>query len=112
MSEIPKEDGFYFAMWLVSDKDTEKMYDCTPSRIWDAVELYTNDEGARRVYIPGVPDSQAADGFHWHPERLRPPPLKWPKYNSGASEEARRRYRAMTPEQRIEDWETRKRVRQ
>lgn len=98
---IPKEDGFYWAMWLVSDDDTPKEYDGTPHRIWDVVELFTNDDGHCRVYIAGVPGSQAADGFHWHPERLQPPLLKWLAHTI-RTESVMARYRKMTPEQREE----------
>ena len=86
--EIPKEDGFYWAKWQVSDDDTDPKYDFTPSHLWDVVELYTDDDNARRVWICGVPGSQSADGFHWHDARLVPPPSKLREHAQQQADEA------------------------
>lgn len=100
--DIPKEDGFYWAMWQISDDNTEPQHDYTPCRIWEVVELYTADEGERRTYLGGIPGSQSAENFHFHPDRLEAPPLKWRDHTKGAQEDAFRRYRSMTPAQREE----------
>lgn len=105
--QVPKDDGFYFAMWLVSDEGTEKLYDATPSRTWDVVELFTDDDDRRRVYLTSVPGSQDAEGFHWHPERLIPPPLKWLSHRSEAADDMLRRFRKMKPEEREEFYQQR-----
>lgn len=92
-AEVPKDDGYYWAMWLVSDEDTEKFYDATPCRIWETVELFTDGEGRRRVYLLGVPGDQAAENFYWHSDRITEPPMKYPKYGTAAEQEKRRQSR-------------------
>jgi len=72
----PTRAGFYWAKWLIADRETVEGSALAPSHDWDVVYVYENgfDKEADflRVLV-GVESSQSLKNFEWGPGPLTPP---------------------------------------
>lgn len=104
----PTKEGFYWAKWMIADDHLPEPY--TPFKTWEPVEVFLDDDGEKPVefkaWIIGHSFSQSLDCFHWG-AALEPPADRTQIIKEGADklrrDEAVRRYRQMTPDQR-EEW--------
>lgn len=72
---LPKDPGYYWAMWLDADPGTREGEELTPRDKWEPVEVFDNNgEGNNRlrVEVGGVERSQSIENFIWG-DRIKPP---------------------------------------
>lgn len=109
---IPTRPGFYWAKWMIVDDHLPD--DLTAYKTWEPVEVYLRDmyEDADhpdelRVWMIGHAFSQSLDCFHWGNALLTAPPDQTAQIRSETRDRERKaaisRYQAMTPDQR-EEW--------
>ena len=103
----PVKPGFYWAKWMLVDDNIPEGY--TAFKMWEPVEVYLTDysEGTDelRVWMIGHEFSQHLDCFHWGEEL--PAPLDKTAAIRRQTEvlkqqDAVKRFRAMTMDERIE----------
>ena len=75
---FPTRAGFYWAKWLIADRETVEGSALTPSDDWDVVYVFENGRDEReaeflRVLVVGVEQSQSLQNFKWGPGPLTPP---------------------------------------
>jgi hypothetical protein len=61
---LPTRAGFYWAKWLITDRETVEGSTLTPSHDWDVVYVYENgfdknEADFLRVLVGGVESSQS-----------------------------------------------------
>lgn len=112
----PTKPGFYWAKWMVVDDHLPD--DLTAYKTWEPVEVYLRDlsEGTDelRVWLIGHAFSQSLDCFHWG-DALPMPVDRTAQIRDETREQERKasiaRYQAMTPDQREEWLQARRRQR-
>lgn len=107
MASAPTQPGFYWAKWMITD---DHLPDLTPHKTWEPVEVYLTDffkgNDELRVWLIGHAFSQRLDCFHWGDALQVPVDLTAEiRVETRARERkaAIARYQAMTPNER-EEW--------
>ena len=74
ISNIPTEEGYYWAKWLTAAEGTHEGQQLTPSQHWEIVQVWRNiidpceADGNDEIFgvsVPGVRESQWLDNFKW-----------------------------------------------
>ena len=71
----PARAGFYWAKWLIAERETRHAQMLTPSADWEIVWVFENStdqqqEEFLRVLVIGVEASQSVRNFEWGPGPL------------------------------------------
>ena len=71
----PARAGFYWAKWLIAERETRDAQMLTPSADWEIVWVFENStdqqqEDFLRVLVIGVEASQSIRNFEWGPGPL------------------------------------------
>lgn len=111
---VPSKPGFYWAKWMIADDHLPDTV--APFKTWEPVEVYLHDfleepseyleePSELRVWTTGTEHSQSLDCFHWG-DKLIPPVDKTAALRDARRvqerAEALKRYNDMSPDQREE----------
>lgn len=111
---VPTKPGWYWAKWKQTDDDVPAMYNYASATNphWDVIEVVPdyNDGRTLVAHIAGVPGSHTIDGFFFGPAVRKPPQKTTPQIeNDNKRRAALQRYQSMTPDQREEFLQTKRR---
>jgi hypothetical protein len=74
---VPKNAGYYWAVWLTPSPGTRDGDALVPSAEWEVVYVFEKgaspDAGYLRVLVAGVEQSQSIENFRWGAGPLAPP---------------------------------------